>query len=66
MFKIIGKINECEFNFNILLVMINIALNHCFANNSYILIKFMLCIYIVATNVHNMKHLQIIMKIGIQ
>lgn len=52
MFKIIGKINECEFNFNILLVMINIALNHYFANNSYVLIKFMLCIYIVATNVH--------------
>lgn len=52
MFKIINKINKCEFNFNILLVMINIVLNHYFANNSHILIKFMLCIYIVATNVH--------------
>lgn len=60
MFKIINKINEFEFNFNILLVMINksliinhyFVLNHYFANNSYILIKFMFCIYIVATNVH--------------
>lgn len=52
MFKIIGKINECKFNFNILLAMINIVLDHYFVNISYILIKFMLCIYIVATSVH--------------
>lgn len=52
MFKIIGKINECKFNFNILLAMINIVLDHYFANISYILIKFMLCIYIVATSIH--------------